>query len=88
MIYYFSAKYFPAHKKQAALQEIFNFVQIKEDSLPQAWGRLLQLLNALPDHPLKKNEILDIFKNGLTNDSRYHLNSCDGSVFRERTLMK
>ena len=61
MIYYFSAKYFPAHKKQAALREIYNFVQIKEESLPQAWGGgLLRLLNALPDHPLKKNEILDI----------------------------
>ena len=48
MIYYFSAKYFPAHKKQAALREIYNFVQIKEESLPQAWGRLLKLLNALP----------------------------------------
>ena len=36
MIYYFSAKYFPAHKKQAALREIYNFVQIEEDSLPQA----------------------------------------------------
>ena len=41
MIYYFSAKYFPAHKKQAALREIYNFVQIEEESLPQAWGRLL-----------------------------------------------
>src|SRR3954463_14123794 len=38
MIYYFSKKYFPAHKEQAALQEIFNFVQTKEESLPQAWG--------------------------------------------------
>jgi hypothetical protein len=52
MIYYFSAKYFPDHKKQAALREIYNFVQNEEESLPQAWGRLLQLLNALPDHPL------------------------------------
>ena len=34
MIYYFSEKYFPAHKKQAPLQEIFNFVQIYEESLP------------------------------------------------------
>ena len=49
--------------------EIFNFVQIEEESLPQAWGRLLQLLNALPDHLLKKNEILDIFYNGLTDAS-------------------
>ena len=47
-------KYFPAHKKQATLQEIFKFAQIEEESLPQAWGRLLQLLNAFPDHPLKK----------------------------------
>ena len=30
MIYYFFAKYFPAHKKQAALREIYNFVQIEE----------------------------------------------------------
>ena len=46
-------------------------MQIEEESLPQAWGRLLQLLNALADHPLKKkNEILDIFYNGLTDASR------------------
>src|SRR3954462_3720929 len=85
MICYFSAKYFPAHKKQAALREVYNFVQIKEESLPQAWGRLLKLLNALPDHPLKKHEILDIFYNGLTDDSRDYLDSCAGSLFRERT---
>ena len=86
MIYYFSEKYFLDHKKQAALKEIFNFVQIEEESLPQAWGRLLQLLNALPDHPLKKNEILDIFYNGLTDASRDFLDSCVGCVFRERTI--
>ena len=61
ILYYFSAKYFSAHKKQAALREICNFVQIEEESLPQAWGRLLQLLNALPNHPLKKNEYLISF---------------------------
>ena len=86
MIYYFSAKNFPAHKKQAALREIYNFVQIEEESLPQSWGRLLKLLNALPDHPLKKNEILDIFYNGLTDASRDHLDSCASCVFRERTV--
>ena len=44
MIYYFSSKYFHVHKKQAALREIYNFVQIEEESLPQAWGRLLNYL--------------------------------------------
>ena len=53
MIYYFSTKYFPAHKKQAALREIYNFVQIKGETLPQAWGGLLRLLHALPNHPHK-----------------------------------
>ncbi|KAI5017932.1 hypothetical protein ZWY2020_042820 [Hordeum vulgare] len=86
MVYYFSEKYFPAHKKQAALQEIYNFAQAEEESLPQAWGRLVQLLNALPDHPLEKNEILDIFYNGLTDASKDHLDSCPGCVFRERTV--
>ena len=61
-------------------------MQIEEESLPQAWGRLLQLLNALHDHPLKKNEILDIFYNGLIDASRDHLDSCAGCVFRERTV--
>ena len=30
MIYYFSAKYFPAHKKQAALRDIYNFRKLKK----------------------------------------------------------
>ena len=63
-------------------------MQIKEESLPQAWGRLLRLLNALPDHRLKKNEILDIFYYGLTDASRDFLDSCVGCVFRERTIEK
>ena len=37
-IYYFSPKYFPTHKKQASLRDIYNFVQSEEESLPQAWG--------------------------------------------------
>ena len=61
-------------------------MQIEEESLPQAWGRILRLLNALPDHPLKKNEILDIFYNGLTDASKDYLDSCAGCVFRERTV--
>ena len=49
-------------------------------------GEASPLLNALPDHPLKKNEILDIFYNGLTDASKDYLDSCAGCVFRERTV--
>ena len=38
MIYYFSAKYFPAHKKQAALREIYNFVKNQRRESPTSLG--------------------------------------------------
>ena len=44
------------------------------------------MLNALHDHPLKKNEILDIFYNGLTDASKDFLDSCVGCGFRERIV--
>ena len=40
----------------------------------------------MPDHPLKKNEILDIFYNGLIDASRDHPDSCASCVFRDRTV--
>jgi hypothetical protein len=39
----------------------------------------------LPKEPLPKNELLDIFYNGLTDESKTYLDSCAGCVFRERT---
>ena len=40
----------------------------------------------MPDHSLKKNEILDIFYYGLIDASKDYLDSCAGCVFRERTV--
>jgi hypothetical protein len=37
---------------------------------------------------LPKNELLDIFYNGLTNESKTYLDSCAGCVFRKRTPTK
>jgi hypothetical protein len=34
---------------------------------------------------LPKNELLDIFYNGLTVESKTYLDSCAGGVFRKRT---
>ena len=44
------------------------------------------LLNAFPDHPLEKNEILDIFYNGLTDAPRAHLDSYADCVFRDQIV--
>jgi hypothetical protein len=39
----------------------------------------------LPREPLPKNELLDIFYNGLTDESKTYLDSCAGCVFRKIT---
>jgi hypothetical protein len=53
--------------------------------LPEPWARFCSLIRAPPGQPLPKNELLDIFYNGLTVESRTCLDSCAGCVFRKRT---
>jgi hypothetical protein len=67
------------------LQKIFDFEQVRGEKLPESWGRFCSLIRALPGEPLPKNELLDIFYNGLTIESKTYLDSCVGCVFRKRT---
>ena len=53
--------------------------------MPASWARFCSLVRAKPGHQLEKNELLDIFYNGLTVESRTYLDSCAGCVFRKRT---
>ena len=82
MIYYFSAKYFPVHKKQAALGIYIILCKLKKRVSHKLGGGFSNYLMPCLII-LSKNEILDIFYNGLTNASRDHLDSCAGFVFRE-----
>jgi hypothetical protein len=41
--------------------------------------------SGVSQEPLPKNELLDIFYNVLTDESKSYLDSCAGCVFRERT---
>jgi hypothetical protein len=67
------------------LQKIFDFEQVKGEKLPESWGRFYSLIRVLPGEPLPQNELLDIFYNGLTIESKTYLDSCAGGVFRKRT---
>src|SRR3954471_11756872 len=71
--------------QHVALQIIYNFKQLQDEHLPKAWGRYCTLIKARPGHGVPKNELVDIFYVGLTDESRSYLDSCDGCVFRERT---
>jgi hypothetical protein len=56
--------------------------------MPESWARFCSLIRALHGEPLPKNELLDIFYNGLTNESKTYLDSCAGCVFRKRTSVE
>ena len=45
-----------------------------------------KMVRKCPTHGLKENEILDIFYNGLTENTRAYLDSIAGNVFGERTV--
>ena len=81
----FCEKYFPAHMQHAALQRIYNFNQLQDEHLPKAWGRYFHLLKIRPGHDIPKNELIDIFYGGLTDESISYLDSCAGCAFREGT---
>src|SRR3954465_2460400 len=85
LVQFFVDKYFPAHMQHAALQRIYNFKQFHDEHLPKAWGRYCDLIKARLGHEVPKNELLDIFYDGLTDESRSYLDSFAGCVFRERT---
>src|SRR4051812_33745369 len=53
--------------------------------LPESWTRFCALIHAHPRCPLPKNELLDIYYNVLTYDSRTYLDSFSDCVFRKRT---
>jgi hypothetical protein len=70
------------------LQKIFDFEEVKGEKPPESWGRFCSLIRVLPRDPLPKNELLDIFYNGLTVESNTYLDSCAGGVFRKKTLVE
>ena len=81
----FFHKYFPHSAIHVALQRLFDFKQGEEEKLPESWTRFCALIHAHPGCPLPKNELLDIYYNGITDDSRTYLDSFADCVFKKRT---
>jgi hypothetical protein len=57
----FFQKYFPASAQHAALQNIFDFEQVKGEKLSESWARFCSLIRALPGEPLPKMNSLIYF---------------------------
>jgi hypothetical protein len=84
----FVQKYFPASAQHDALQKIFDFEQVKGEKLPESWGRFCSLIRVLPGEALPKNELLDIFYNGLILNLRHTWIVVLVVFFRKRFQLK
>jgi hypothetical protein len=67
------------------LRICFDFEQVKGEKLHESWARFCSLIRSLPGEALPKNELIDIFYNGLTVESKTYSDSCASCVFRKRT---
>ena len=81
-------KYVPVSVIFARKAEMSRFAQNKKENLPQAWGRFSNMKRKCPGHGFSDHELLDIFYNGLTEESRSHLDSFSGNIFRQRTIFE
>ncbi|KAJ9548573.1 hypothetical protein OSB04_021116, partial [Centaurea solstitialis] len=81
----FLSRYFSISKVNKIKAEIRQFKQGKEH-LAKAWERYKDLLLKLPNHGIDDKEVMDIFYAGLTNDSRFWLDSSSGGIFYYKTV--
>ncbi|PWA85979.1 hypothetical protein CTI12_AA065090 [Artemisia annua] len=71
----FIQRFCPPTKLAASLREIYRFVQIREETLYQAWERYNELLYRCPTHGLNNQMKVFVFYRGLDEYTRNILDS-------------
>ena len=66
----FLAKFFPMGKTNALRGRISNFQQITMETIPEAWERLYDYIQASPHHEIENWLVLQNFYDGLMPVSR------------------
>jgi len=61
----FLVKYFPMGKTYALRNRIFNFEQLQEEIVPEAWEHLREYFAACPHHSMEEWLIIQNYFHGL-----------------------
>ena len=80
----FLRKYYSVGKTSAVRQAIREFSQGPGEVFYEAWERFRDLLRQCPHHGIPKNEITQIFYDGLGAPDRYLLDSASGGTFMRK----
>ena len=82
----FLAKFFATGKTNALRRLIPNFQQSSMETIPEAWERLQDYIQACPHHGIKNWLVLQNFYDGLIPMSRGHLDTAAGGAFLSLTI--
>jgi hypothetical protein len=82
----FLAKFFPMSKTNALRARISNFQQSSMETIPEAWERLQDYIQACLHHGIEKWLALQNFYDRLIPMSRDHINTAAGDAFLSLTI--
>ena len=82
----FLAKFFPMGKTNALRGQILNFQQSSMETIPEAWERLQDYIQASPHHGIENWLVLQNFYDGLIPIYRGHLDAATGGAFLSLTI--
>jgi len=74
-------------KTNALRGEISSFQQISLESIPKAWERLQDYIQACPHHRMENWLMLQNFYEGLTPMSKGHIDAAIGGAFLSLTIV-
>ena len=77
----FLVKIFPVGKTNLFCSKISNFQQQARESIPKAWERLQEYVQACPHHGIEDWLLIQNFYHGLSMESWQHLDAATGGAF-------
>jgi len=77
----FLAKYFPMGKTNALRNRISGIQQLPDETIPEAWERLQEYIQACPHHGMEEWLIIQNFFHGLNQQAKDHVDAAAGGSF-------
>jgi hypothetical protein len=82
----FLAMFFPMSRTNALRARILNFQQSSMETIPKAWERLRDYIQACLHHGIENLLVLQNFYDGLIPMSRGHIDAAAGGAFLSLTI--
>ena len=84
----FMAKYFPVGKTNALRNRISGIQQLPDDTIPEAWERLQEYIQACPHHGMEEWLIIQNFFHGLNQQAKDHIDATAGGSFLSLSMLR